>query len=196
MTLDTAIHKLRGFYQENKRLPSYSEMCLLFHFSSKKASFDMAKKLIAAGVIAKDATGRLIPKDLTFRLPVLGVIKAGYPTTAEQFFWGSLSLEQYIVRNPQKSYVLRVSGDSMIDAGICDGDFVIVEKNPSSDNGGAGPCDGDIVVAEIDGDFTLKYFHKRTDVVFLRAANSKYPDLYPRENLQIAGIVVSVIRRY
>ena len=189
MTLDNAIQQLRVFYQENKRLPSYSEMCPLFNFSSKKASFDLAKKLITAGVVTKDATGHLIPKNLFPRLPVLGAVRAGYPTTADQFFWGSLSLEQYIVQHPDRSYVLKVSGDSMVDAGICDGDFVIVEKNGQ-------PLDGDIIVAEIDGDFTLKYFHKRTNVVFLRAANSKYPDFYPKENLNIAGIVVSVIRRY
>jgi SOS regulatory protein LexA len=192
MTLDDATCKLRAFYRENKRLPSYREMCPLFHFSSKKASFDLAKKLIAAGVIAKDTTGHLIPKDLYPHLPVLGAIKAGYPTTADQFFWGSLSLEQYIVRNPDRSYVLKVSGDSMIDAGIHDGDYVIVEKDPPN----GGPVDGDIVVAEIDGDFTLKYFHKSTDTVFLRAANKNYPDFYPSENLTVAGTVVSVIRRY
>jgi SOS regulatory protein LexA len=189
MTINQAVIQLRSFYSDYKRLPSYQEMCKLFGFSSKKASFDLAKKLIAAGVIAKDSTGHLIPKNLTPSLPVLGSIAAGYPTTADQYFWGSLSLEQYVVQNPDRSYVLKVSGDSMINAGIHDGDFVIVEKNGQ-------PTDGDIVVAEIDGDFTLKYFHKKIDGVFLRAANSKYPDFYPSSSLVIAGIVVSVIRRY
>lgn len=189
MTIELAIQHLRSFYQDHKRLPSYQEMCSLFGFSSKKASFDLAKKLIAAGILAKDSTGHLIPKNLTPSLPVLGSIAAGYPTTADQFFWGSLSLEQYIVQNPDRSYVLKVSGDSMVDAGIHDGDFVIVEKSGQ-------PEDGDIVVAEIDGNYTLKYFHKRTNVVFLRAANSKYPDFYPKDSLLISGKVVSVIRRY
>ncbi len=189
MKIDLAIKKLRKFFTVHKRLPSYHEMCLLLGFASKKASFDLAKKLISAGVIAKDENGRLIPKQLFPPLRVLGFIQAGSPTPAEQQLLETMSFDNFLINNPEKSYLLRVSGDSMIEAGINPGDLVVIEEKPE-------PREGDIVVAQIDGEFTLKYFQRRNGQVYLTPANKKYSPIYPEDNLTIFGIVVSVIRKY
>jgi repressor LexA len=85
--------------------------------------------------------------------------------------------------------MLTVSGDSMIDAGIMPGDMVIVER-------GRQPKIGEIVVAEVDHDWTMKYYLKRGDEIILRPANKKYPDIRPRQELNVAGVVTSVIRKY
>lgn len=77
----------------------------------------------------------------------------------------------------------------MLDAGIHPGDLVVVESDPN-------PKNGDIVVAEVDGDYTLKYFHREKDRVKLMPANKKFSPIYPRENLRIVGTVISVIRKY
>ncbi len=189
MTLEEAAGKIRKFFYQHRRIPSYQEMCFLFGFASKKASFSLAQKLIAAGILEKDETGRLLPRKLFPSLPVLGTIKAGRPADAEQQLLETMSLEGYLVSHPERSYLLKVSGDSMIGAGIQPGDLVVIEKGKEAK-------DSDIVVASVDGEFTLKYFKKTGSKVYLSAANKNYPVIYPQENLTIFGTVVSVIRKY
>ena len=82
-----------------------------------------------------------------------------------------------------------VKGDSMIDAGIMPGDLLIVER-------GAAVRDGDIVIAQIDREWTIKYFRRRGNKVFLEAANKDYQPLHPTEELNIAAVVRGVVRRY
>lgn len=161
----------------------------MFGFASKKTSFELGKKLIAAGILEKDSKGKLVPKNLFPPLPVLGTIKAGSPGDAEQQLLDTMSVEDYLVSNPEKSYILKVSGDSMIGEGINPGDLVIIEKDKK-------PKEGSIVVAYIDHEFTLKYFQRKNGKVYLSSANKKYPPLYPKENLTIFGTVVSVLRKY
>lgn len=189
MDIKFATQKIRNFFQINKRLPSYREMADLFGFASKKASFELAKKLIAAGVLEKDSSGHLLPKQLFPPLPLLGTIKAGVPTPAEEHLWQTMSFTDYLVAHPEKSYLLRVSGDSMIEAGINPDDIVVIEKEKEFK-------EGDVVVAQIDGEFTLKYFKKLNGKPCLVPANKKYSVLYPESELSIFGTVVSVIRKY
>jgi len=82
-----------------------------------------------------------------------------------------------------------VSGDSMIDAGIHEGDVVIVEKGPR-------PKNGDVVLACVDNEWTLKYYQKRGKTVELVPANDKYPVIKPKNELTLGGVVKSMIRRY
>ena len=77
----------------------------------------------------------------------------------------------------------------MIDAGIREKDLVIVEKNKD-------PKDGDIILAEVDGNWTMKYFRKKGKMVTLEAANSQYPPIIPRMDLRIAGVITAVVRKY
>ncbi len=189
MKVDQAAQKLRKFFKLHKRLPSYSEMCNLFGFASKKASFVLGKKLIEAGIVEKDETGKLIPKQLFPQIKLLGTIAAGPPTPAEEQLLSTMSFDGFLVNRPERSYLLRVRGDSMIEAGIHDGDLVVIEK-------GSIPTDGDIVAAEVDGEFTLKYLRKKDGQFYLMPANSRYSPIYPEQNLTIFGIVVSVIRKY
>lgn len=189
MEIESAVEKIRLFFKNNKRLPSYREMCTLFGFASKHASFKLAQKLIEAGVLEKDQTGKLIPRKLFLPLPLLGIIRAGHPTLAEEQLLNTLSFDDFLVGKPEKSYILKVSGDSMIDEGIHEGDLVIVEKDSKAK-------EGDVIVAFIDNEFTLKYFRMINNKVCLVAANKKYPVIYPKDSLSIFGIVVSVIRKY
>ena len=77
----------------------------------------------------------------------------------------------------------------MIDAGIREKDMVVVESNRE-------PKNGDIVLAEVDGNWTMKYFCKNGKIVTLEAANSKYPTIIPRADLRIAGVITAVVRKY
>jgi len=139
--------------------------------------------------LEKDSKGKLIPRDLMPDLPLLGSIKAGTPASTEEQLLDTMSLENYLVNDPEKSYLLKVSGDSMIEAGINHGDLVVIEKDKE-------PKEGDVIVAYIDNEFTLKYFQRKDGKVYLMPANRNYSPIYPKENLTIFGTVVSVIRKY
>lgn len=177
------------FYREEGRMPSYSEICDIFGFKSKNAAFRLVKKLLDAGLVAKSSGGKLIPKSLGQKLRVLGTVQAGFPTPAEEEVLDTISLDDYLIRNPQSSFLLRVSGDSMLDAGIRPDDLVIIER-------GRTPKNGDIVLAEIDNDWTLKFFEKHGTSVRLVPGNKNYPVLVPKVELKVAGVVSSVVRRY
>ena len=170
-------------------MPSYSELATLFKYASKQAAYRLAEKLIEAEVIGRDDKGRLVPRFLQTGLSLAGYVQAGFPSPAEEELVDTMTLDQYLVRRPEASFLLKVTGDSMIDAGIQPGDIVIIER-------GRTPKPGDIVLAEIDRDWTLKYYRREKGRVALVPANPKYPVLYPKEELQIAGVVAAAVRRY
>lgn len=189
MDLSFAVRKIRRFFAVHNRLPTHSEICTLFGYSTKASSQYLVRKLTEANIVEKDKSGRLIPRELFPRIPLLGTIKAGFPAPAEEQLLDVVSIGHYLINRPERSYILKVSGDSMLETGIHPGDFVVIEKDKT-------PKEGDVVVAQLDEEFTLKYFRKQKGAVYLEAANRKYPKLYPKENLTIFGTVVSVIRKY
>lgn len=180
---------INNFYVKNKRMPSYSEMLRVFGLKSKNAVFKRVAALVKEGILGKDASGRLIPKALGRPAQLLGTITAGFPSPAEEELSDTMSLDEYLISNPQATYLLKVDGDSMIDAGIRPGDLVLIQRNLT-------PKTGDIVVAQIDGEWTLKYFEKKAGSVTLKAANRAYRTITPKEELVIAGVVIANVRKY
>lgn len=120
---------------------------------------------------------------------MLGTVQAGFPSPAEEELIDTLSLDEFLIKNPQASYLVKVTGDSMIDAGIMQGDLVIVERGRQARH-------GDIVIAQVDGEWTMKYYEKKGPKIFLRAANKKYPLIEPKAELVIGGVVVANVRKY
>ena len=189
MNVQKAKRKVQNFFYQNKRMPSYQEICDLFAFSSKKTAFELVKKLITIGFLQKDDKGKLIPKNIFPTIPLLGSIQAGLPGDAWQESLGTITIGQYFPGDPDKAYALKVSGDSMIEAGIFPDDLVIVEKDKEA-------REGDVVVAYIDNEFTLKSLKRIKNKYFLTAANKKYPNLRPKNELTVFGVVKTVIRNY
>ncbi len=186
---DTRVNVIRKFLDANKRLPSYREMLELFEVKSKNAVFQIVQKMIDARLIEKDSEGKLVPLGLKKGLRILGTVQAGFPTHAEEEISDIVSLDDFLITNHQASFLLKVSGDSMIDAGIQPGDFVVLER-------GKNPRNGDIVVAEVDHEWTMKFFEKKGRDVVLRPANRKYRPIVPNNALSVAGVVTAVIRKY
>jgi repressor LexA len=120
---------------------------------------------------------------------VLGLVEAGFPSPAEEELRDTLSLDEFLVSNPDASFLLKVSGDSMIGAGILPGDLVIVDRGQTAKS-------GDIVIAEVDGEWTMKFFKKSGDAVYLVPANPKYKPIRPQYELKITGVVTAVVRKY
>jgi SOS regulatory protein LexA len=190
INLADKIRRLRQFWRLERRAPTYAEMLDLFGYKSKNAVFGLLRKLEEAGYVAKDANGRIaLLNKLTGTVRILGSIAAGFPTQEEQQEADAITLDEYLVKNPDNTYMLTVRGDSMIDAGIMPGDIVLVEKGPR-------PNQNDIVVARVDDEWTLKYYVRDNAGVRLVPANPKYKFIRPLRSLEIGGVVRAVIRKY
>lgn len=180
--------ELIEYYKRNKRMPSYSEMMKLFGYKSKNAVFKLVEKFIEAGIVLKDSVGKLIPNNLFDEVPLLGSVKAGFPSDVTEVR-DSMNLEDFLIDKSKDSYILEVDGDSMIDAHIADGDMVIVERTNRAK-------DGEIVVAEIDGEWTMKYWREKGSKAWLEPANKAFKPMYPEQSLRVAAKVKAVIRKY
>jgi repressor LexA len=170
-------------------MPTYAEIMKLLGMKSKNAVFRLVNKLIEAGMVKKDHLGRLLPAETFGEIPMLGSVTAGFPVAVDEELQDTLSLEDYLIEKKDSSYILEVDGDSMIDAHIADGDMVIVERTNKAK-------DGDIVVANVDGEWTLKYFRQKGTKMWLEPANKKYKPIYPEHDLKIAAKLKAVIRKY
>jgi repressor LexA len=170
-------------------MPSYAEMLGLLEVKSKSVIHFWVGRLIADGLLEKDAKGRLRLTRRSLAIPMAGAVQAGFPSPEEEALCDVMSLDEYLVNRPETSFLLQVTGDSMIHAGILQGDLVVIEK-------GREPKNGDIVIAEVDGEWTIKYFRKQGKAVFLEAANPKYPVIKPKTELRLGGVVTAAIRKY
>jgi len=188
-TIHSVAKIMAAFFHDHKRMPTYTEMMGLLNVRSKSAVQFWVRKLLSNGVLKKDQKGFLIPSGSFAGLPIVGNIAAGIPSPAEEELRDVIVLDEYLVTKPDASYIVKVTGDSMIGEGIKEGDLVIVNKEKE-------PQNGDIVIAEVDGQWTMKYFIRRGDTIILEAANPKYPSIKPVSELRLGGVITAVIRRY
>ncbi len=199
METTLAREKIAAFYREFRRMPTFRELARLAGYASTGAANYFVDKLIDEGFLAKDGmTGRLVPgegfegdgdADVGAGVPVLGLVEAGFPSPAEEELLDVMNFDEYLTPNKESTYILRVKGDSMIDAGICEGDMVVVERRTQYKP-------GQIVIASIDGEYTMKYLRKTAGSMYLEPANKKYKPMYPKESLKIDAVVTAVVRKY
>lgn len=193
-TLLSFVHE---FQTKRGYSPSLSDLAVAFGVRSKNAVAKVVNVLTKAGFLEKDPKGRIKFSekaeekdiDVALMLPLFGPIAAGFAAPVEEQAEEMMTLDQYLVRDRTKTFLLRVKGDSMIDAGIFEGDLVIVER-------GKEPKVGDIVVGILDGEFTLKRLKRDKGKFYLQAENAAYPDMYALEELQVAGVVRGTVRKY
>jgi SOS regulatory protein LexA len=177
------------FYWQNGRMPSFSELGYVWGLKSKNAVSKVVDKLLDRGVLGKDKRGRLIPRSLLHSVKLLGSVEAGFPSPAEEELADTISLDDLLIQDKKSTFMLKVSGDSMSEAGILPEDMVVVDR-------GLTPKNGDIVIAHVDGEWTMKYLRKKGDEVMLVPANPRYKTIRPEIDLTIAGVVTAVIRKY
>lgn len=194
---------LKGYLAEHKIMPTTREIQEHFGFASQTAAMGHLKALERKKVIVRhthkaravvlmdpDMDDQDEPADTTpsRSIPIYGCIAAGMSQEASPEIEGSITLDLSRLGKPHTdtTFALRVRGESMINAAICDGDIVILEPKK--------PRPGDIVAALIDGETTLKRYAVSDGKPFLHAENDLYPDLMPVRELQIQGIVVALVR--
>jgi repressor LexA len=175
--------------------PSTREIQSHFGFASQTSVMQYIVALERKGFVdrhARKARALITPamKVMITDIPIYGQIPAGMSALTEQTIEGHVSLDTRsanVLKNRDK-FALRVCGDSMIGAHIVDGDIVILEDSKEVHS-------GDIVAALIDGETTLKRYIVEHGRPYLKAENSRYPNLIPARELKIQGVMVSLIRK-
>lgn len=192
--LDFIIESIR----ENGYPPTIAEIGLRFSIASTNGVNDHLQSLERKGYITRSPKARgihvnriaaqgLYQSDVG-TAPLVGRVAAGYPILAEQNIESEIPVSGSLARS--KVFCLRVSGDSMIEDGILDGDIIVVDQEKR-------PRTGDIVVALIDEDATVKHYHPKGGNIELRPANhTMQPMVYPAGQVSIQGVVVGLQRAY
>jgi len=192
--------EILDFIQQEQRTkgitPSTREIQERFGYASQTSVMDHLNALRKKGAILpgkRIARGIVLPSMLErsemIEIPIYGSIAAGMPSESEQEAQGCFSVDAETIKIPKgaSTFALRVRGDSMVDAGIFEGDLVILEFKT--------PKHGDIVAALIDGETTLKRFLRQKGKALLKAENPRYPDLIPAKELVIQGVMIALFRR-
>ena len=186
---------LHDAHRENGVMPSTREIQAHFGFASQTAAMSHLRALERKEVIKRlpgKARAVVFPEELEREeivdIPVYGQIAAGMAQDVEQEKEGCLSIDvaSLGVSRKAKTFALKVRGESMIDAHICDGDTVILEQRE--------PRKGDVVAALIDGETTLKRYVVNRGKPYLQAENEDFPDLIPVQELVIQGVMVGLLR--
>jgi repressor LexA len=145
-------------------------------------------KLLESGFLHKDGNKIILAE--TGTVMRLGTVQAGFPTQAEDIETDILSLDEFLIDRKKSTYMLEVQGESMKDAGILEGDLVLVER-------GRTPRRGDIVLALVDHEYTLKYLDMEKGRPVLVPANRAFKKIYPDPNsLKIEAVLKAVVRKY
>lgn len=187
---------LRKSQRQTGIMPSTREIQHSFGFASQTAAMSHLRALERKGVIQRlpgKARAVIFPDELDrgeiVDVPMYGMIAAGMAQDVEQERQGCISIDVTALGIPRnaRTFALKVRGDSMIDAHICNGDTVILEFRE--------PRKGDIVAALIDGETTLKRYLVEKGKPFLRAENPDFPDLIPAQELIIQGVLIALMRQ-
>lgn len=177
-------------------MPSTRELQHYFGFASQTAAMSHLRALEKKGAIQRlpgKARAVAFPDELDreeiIDIPIYGRIAAGYgdDTTPEKEGCVSIDIRSLGLQRSARTFALKVRGESMVDAHICDGDVVIMEFRT--------PKNGDIVAALIDGETTLKRYVVENGKPFLHAENKDFPDLIPARELIVQGVLVALLRQ-
>ncbi len=185
---DKYLARLRTHWKRHAVFPPMSKLCEVVGLSSTSSVFALIGRLTDAGYLERQE-GRIAPTKKFFARPVLGPVRAGQAQPMSQEEPQLLTVDDYLIDEPNRTSLHRVRGDSMKDLGIFEGDLLAVEHNtPTSP--------GDIVVAHVDDELTVKVLQRDGQGrYFLQPANPAYQPIHPKSSLEVLGVVVGLVRR-
>jgi repressor LexA len=181
--------QLQDYYARHGVLPSYARIGELVGLRSKSSVSALVGRLSQAGYLQHTPGRRLAPTEAFFSRAVVDTVRAGQPQAANDPGLDGLAIDSYLVQKPSRTVLMKVKGDSMIDAGLQEGDHLVIDR------GGVAKA-GDIVVAIVDNQFTVKYLAQDTRGFYLKPGNIAYPVIRPQGQLDIYGVVTGSFRRY
>jgi SOS-response transcriptional repressor LexA len=186
---DQYLAKLQDYYAENGVVPSFAVIAGLIGLKSTSGVSVLVDRLKASGHLASTPEKRLIPGARFFERMLADTIRAGIPMPSNDICADVVSIDRHLIDKPSHTVLFSVRGDSMVDAGLLDGDTIIVIK-------GAPTKPGDIVVAIVDNEFTVKFLAKDKQGFYLEAGNKNVPSIRASNHLEIYGLVTGSFRRY
>ncbi len=184
------LNKLQDYYVDWKSIPSYAKLCEVFGIASKSWVKAILTRLDEAGFIERTPDGAWIPTRLFFARPLAeSSVQAGMPISVTATQGEYFVIDEMLIEKPSRTTLITVKGDSMMDAGIYDGDVAVVEKRHTANI-------GEIVVAIVDDEFTLKTLDRENGEFILRPENPAFPVIRPHGKLEIFGVLTGLIRKY
>lgn len=184
------LSRLQDYYARFRGLPSYNRLSELLGLASRSAVSKVLQRLKLAGYLERTPDDVWVPAARFFERAVADAsVPAGPPVSLTDAGAAPFAIDQYLVGTPSRTVLVPVRGDSMIDAGIQEGDVAVVECETS-------PVAGEIVVAIVDGEYTLKTLEREGGQYVLKPANRRYATIQPKGRLEIFGVVVGLIRKY
>ena len=182
--------KLKDYYAKWRSLPSYTKLGRVLGIASRSAVGKVLNRLREEEYLSRTPDDVWVPTSRFFERPLADFqVPAGSPTTATDSCTDAFLLDQYLIAAPSKTTLVQVRGDSMIEAGIFDGDMAVVEREKKAKK-------GDHVLAIVDGELTLKTLDRENDKYVLIPANKDYPIIRPKGTLELFGVVVGILRKY
>lgn len=183
--------RLRDYYVDAKRIPSLQRIAALMGFASKTAARKLLGRFEQTGHVERTPDDDAwMPTRRFFERPLADVtVRAGAPDMLDGTSGDSFLVDDYLVTAPSRTVMVAVRGDSMVEAGIHDGDIVVVERTKAAKS-------GDFVIAIVDNEFTLKELGTERGRFVLKPHNRGYPVIRPQGQLDIFGVVTGLVRRY
>ncbi|GBD90892.1 lexA repressor [bacterium BMS3Abin04] len=194
---------IQKFVEENHYPPTYRQIGKEFNIAStfgvkrhidalvKKGYLKIASKSSRSIALVKNSNNISQESNASITIPIIGRVAAGYPVLAEENIEGTFTIDTSLIKSKNNIFALKTRGDSMIGAGILDGDLVLVNSQKYAKN-------GDIVVALIGDESTLKTYESKNGKTYLVPANKNYPvlDMTNKQDFSIIGKIIGVYRNY
>ena len=181
---------LQRYYAQHRVLPSYARLMEILGYASKSAVKKVLERLETVAMLERTPDGDWAPTERFFERVVANEpVPAGMPVTTLDDGVEQMTIDRVLIQDPGETVLIRVKGDSMINAGIHSGDIAVVERRQDAQV-------GEQVVAVVDEQFTLKTLGHDKQGYCLLPANPEYPVIRPNGKLEIFGVVVGLVRRY
>jgi repressor LexA len=181
---------LQRYYAQHRVLPSYARLMEILGYASKSAVKKVLERLETAGMLERTPDSDWAPTERFFERVVANEpVPAGLPVTTLDAGVEQMTIDRYLIQEPGQTVLIRVKGDSMINAGIHSGDIAVVERRQDAQV-------GEQVVAVVDDQFTLKTLGRDRGGYCLLPANPEFDVIRPNGKLEIFGVVVGLVRRY
>jgi repressor LexA len=184
------LDQLRDYYAENGVMPSFAGIASLVGLNTTSAVSVMVGRLKESGFLVSTPDKRLAPGPRFYERPeVAEAVRAGMPEYIRDVANDPVLIDRLLVEEPSRTVIVPIQGDSMMNAGLLEGDRVVVKR-------GAPAKPGDVVVAIVDGEFTVKYLASDERGYYLKPGNPDFDDIRPQNELELFGRVTGSFRVY